>query len=99
MGDIELVYWDNHHCTISRARSSANWAISAHDVYRLKGSGSCSYRQELLGRGLAQPRQAKPPLRFVFHRPFSRTNDLRYIHISLEITFTDLMAAVKAVLQ
>ena len=63
-GDIELVYWDNHLCTISRARSSSNWAISVCNVQRLKGSGSSSY-QTILPRaaweGVSTVQASKAP--------------------------------------
>ena len=64
LGDIELVYWDNHHCTIFRARSSSNWAISARNVHRLKGSGSSSYQTLLpraAGEGVSTAQASEAP--------------------------------------
>ena len=64
LGDIELVYWDSHHCTISRARSSSNWATSARNVHRLKGSGSSSYQTLLpraAGEGVSTAQASKIP--------------------------------------
>ena len=79
MGDIELVYWDNHHCTISRARSSSNWAISARNVYRLKGSGSSSYQTLLAqaaGEGASTAQASEAPTEVWFQV---------YLHIDQDI--------------
>ena len=59
-----IVYWDNHHCTISGARSSSNWAFSARNVHRLKGSGSSSYQTlspRAAGEGVSTAQASEAP--------------------------------------
>ena len=46
LGDIELMYWDGHMCTISKTKSSSDWTLVTHRVLRLQieWRGSSSYQ-------------------------------------------------------